>query len=252
MNRPPGGSAQPLVLNSLDQLSCALDKAANGGEAPPAPAVKIMHLPDTVPSRRQLRQAEQSAAAAAPWWVDVEPAPANAAPNQAEPIVVIGELDEEPPSRIVGLVNWRVIGSVTAAAVVVLSVVVFGAWAATGGATPVAQAAPRPAEAPAAEAKPPAAAIADQKLTEIENKYQAIIAKLEAAAPRPAEPTPPPKEEPVAQPAAVADAKPAKACFGTAVNFAGTPIEAAEEAVKDKKLLMVLTISGNFEESKFT
>ena len=262
MNRPPGGSAQPLVLNSLDQLSRALDSAA---DVPPPPTVKVTHLPDTLPSRKRMAEAAKTPAAAsagtaAPWWVDVEaapasvdvePAPASVVSNAVEPVVVIGELDEEPAVAGEGLIQWRVVGSVAATAVAVLGVVVFGAWATTSRATPVAQAKPEPVAV--APAKPQA----DQKLAEIESKYQELVAKLDAVANRPADaapvaPAPAPKEEPPAPPTPVAAAKPANTCYGTAVNFAGSPIEAAEAAAKDKKLLMVLTISGNFEEAKFT
>ena len=48
------------------------------------------------------------------------------------------------------------------------------------------------------------------------------------------------------------ETKKAKGSYGTAVDFVNNPIEAAEMALSAKKLLMVLTISGNFEESKFT
>ena len=48
------------------------------------------------------------------------------------------------------------------------------------------------------------------------------------------------------------DGKSCKGSYGTAVNFVNNPLEAADQALSDKKLLLVLTISGNFEESKFT
>jgi hypothetical protein len=40
--------------------------------------------------------------------------------------------------------------------------------------------------------------------------------------------------------------------FGTAVDFAESPMEAFKQATKEKKLTFVLHISGNFEDSKFT
>jgi hypothetical protein len=39
---------------------------------------------------------------------------------------------------------------------------------------------------------------------------------------------------------------------GTQVAFAGSLSEAARQAVKDRKLLFVLHLSGNFEDAKFT
>ena len=43
-----------------------------------------------------------------------------------------------------------------------------------------------------------------------------------------------------------------KGTYGTSVSFKPDPVEAAQQALKDKKLFFVITISGNFEESKFT
>ena len=40
--------------------------------------------------------------------------------------------------------------------------------------------------------------------------------------------------------------------FGTAVDFAESPMEAFKQATKDSKLTFVIHISGNFEDSKFT
>ena len=50
---------------------------------------------------------------------------------------------------------------------------------------------------------------------------------------------------------------PAAACpvdhrYGTRVDFVESPTEAAEKARKDKKLLFVLHVAGNFEEDRFT
>jgi hypothetical protein len=40
--------------------------------------------------------------------------------------------------------------------------------------------------------------------------------------------------------------------YGTSVDFVDSPTEAAEQALKQKKLLFVLHISGNFEKDCFT
>ena len=50
-------------------------------------------------------------------------------------------------------------------------------------------------------------------------------------------------------------AKPAEVCsgdFGTSVNFFKTPSEAATQAKKGEKLVMVLHVSGEFENPDFT
>jgi hypothetical protein len=48
------------------------------------------------------------------------------------------------------------------------------------------------------------------------------------------------------------DPKAACATYGTSVEFLGDPSQASAKALRDKKLLFVLHISGNFEDSKFT
>jgi len=40
--------------------------------------------------------------------------------------------------------------------------------------------------------------------------------------------------------------------YGTQVAFVSSPIEAARKALKERKLLFVLHLSGNFEDKKFT
>jgi hypothetical protein len=41
-------------------------------------------------------------------------------------------------------------------------------------------------------------------------------------------------------------------CHGTAVNFVDTPVEAARQAGQQKKLVLVLHVSGHFEDPGFT
>jgi hypothetical protein len=40
--------------------------------------------------------------------------------------------------------------------------------------------------------------------------------------------------------------------FGTSVEFAESPSEAAKQAKKEQKLVFVLHVSGNFEDPRFT
>jgi hypothetical protein len=40
--------------------------------------------------------------------------------------------------------------------------------------------------------------------------------------------------------------------FGTSVHFEDTPADAAKQAKKDEKLVMVLHVSGHFEDPKLT
>lgn len=46
--------------------------------------------------------------------------------------------------------------------------------------------------------------------------------------------------------------KPPTACHGTTVEFVDSPVEAAQLAKKEKKLVLVLHVSGYFEDPNFT
>jgi hypothetical protein len=48
--------------------------------------------------------------------------------------------------------------------------------------------------------------------------------------------------------------KPAPTCgeYGTSVHFEDTPASAARQAQKDEKLVLVLHVSGHFENPEFT
>jgi hypothetical protein len=74
------------------------------------------------------------------------------------------------------------------------------------------------------------------------------------ANPAAATPSLPPEENPPApgqaQPAAAAAAVDHR--YGTSVDFVDSPTEAAEKALKEKKLLFVLHVAGNFEKDCFT
>jgi hypothetical protein len=41
-------------------------------------------------------------------------------------------------------------------------------------------------------------------------------------------------------------------CFGTTIQFVESPKDAAAQAKKDEKLVMILHVSGNFEDPWFT
>jgi hypothetical protein len=48
------------------------------------------------------------------------------------------------------------------------------------------------------------------------------------------------------------DEKPSCSSHGTTIDFLDTPKEAAALAKKEKKLVLVLHVSGNFEDPQFT
>jgi hypothetical protein len=69
----------------------------------------------------------------------------------------------------------------------------------------------------------------------------------------PAAAAPAPAADPVVQgPAEAAAACPVDRRYGTRIDFEDSPAEAAEKALKDKKLLFVLHVAGNFEKDRFT
>jgi hypothetical protein len=58
----------------------------------------------------------------------------------------------------------------------------------------------------------------------------------------------------LATPAAARDQKEPATCgeYGTSLHFEKTPSDAAKKALKEEKLVFVLHVSGNFEDSEFT
>ena len=46
--------------------------------------------------------------------------------------------------------------------------------------------------------------------------------------------------------------KPSGGCHGTSIDFVDTPTEAAKLAKKEGKLVLVLHVSGHFEDPRFT
>jgi fused signal recognition particle receptor len=137
--------------------------------------------------------------------------------------------------------NWRPVAVAGAAALLVVAAVL--AWAVRrpsdrGG---VALAAVEPAPAP----------------TEPVVVLPAPVEAAEPALPQRPAPEPvkpalqPADEKPVVKAPAEADAVPCET-FGTRVEFDGNPERAAQKAAQTQRLLMVLHISGNFEDAGFT
>jgi hypothetical protein len=158
-------------------------------------------------------------------------------------------------------VYWPVIGAVAGLCVVLivgLVVALREIRSPASAATPVA-AVPAPAELP----RPDVRMVAPEPLPPDDPPPQP------APKPAPATPAPqpaPPADDPVAaltrppdtgaicpaQPAADGATCPAGGRYGTAVDFVDDPTKAGEQALKDGKLLFVIHIAGNFEDSKFT
>ena len=111
------------------------------------------------------------------------------------------------------------------------------------------------APAPAVKAETPApspvapAAFAPAAVTPVShvNRQDVVLNRLPLIEEAPP-PLPPPVREPAAEAAAPANGE----TYGTNVLFLNNPAAAAEEARRDDKLLFVMHISGNFEDSCFT
>jgi hypothetical protein len=84
---------------------------------------------------------------------------------------------------------------------------------------------------------------------QVEKPLAAIALPARADEPLLPAAAPPPAEKPAVREGCP---KPPAGEYGTAVRFAKDPTEAAKLATTDNKLMVIFTISGNFEDSKFT
>jgi hypothetical protein len=264
MSSPCEDSAHPKVFYSVADLTDMLDQAqAADVGVPVAPAVKVVDLPDRPTPRRKTQTmpiAKAAPANAAPWWLNagpdvvlVEP------PKSAEPPIVV------PTSRpaLASFINWKLVGTAGGLASICLMLMVLSALAAQGGSevaaaqpilikqtpTPVAQFPAPPQPMPIVDLAAPKQFLPEARIVEqLDKEYAVKAARLDAALALLEK-----KNEPPAKAEKCAECeKPNKGSYGTAIEFISNPIEAAEQALANKKLMLVLTISGNFEDSKFT
>jgi hypothetical protein len=147
--------------------------------------------------------------------------------------------------------NWKAVGGAVAVALVLVSGVL--AWAATHpgrgkGTVPL----PMPDVVVVADTtQRPQAPIRPTLEEEVieEDPLRDVPATL---APVPVDAVVPPRSEPVAAAAPIEGGAPTCDTFGTSVDFDPNPVRAAQQAAKAQKLLMVLHVSGNFEDAAFT
>jgi hypothetical protein len=149
------------------------------------------------------------------------------------------------------------ISAIVAAAAVSFAVVVgILAWIATHPSKPPRQAEPvltlAVLPSPPAVVAPPPPPLATISAVHRPNRADVLVNHLprdEEAPPL----LPPPASEPrCAKPPPVAEAPPGGETYGTQVLFLNNPAIAEETAQREKKLLFVMHISGNFEDSCFT
>jgi hypothetical protein len=259
---------QPIKVYSLAELSETLDSA--GKTAPPAvPTVRVAKLPD----RPQSWWGNQPATTAAnsKWWLNADgEKPSVSKPEPKAYDVELCPPPVAPPARS-GIIDWRLVTKAAVAATVVMSVMVFAAWAATGNvAQPVAE---RQAVEPAVQASTAFPVLGDAndalgsasievaqvldkqptpediRLLEMDRQFTDMVSRLEAKIQNLEQQ----KRVPVVmEPACKDGVCKTKGSYGTAAMFVSNPAEAAEKAFVAKKMMLVLTISGNFEDSKFT
>jgi hypothetical protein len=181
------------------------------------------------------------------------------------PVWMMEVLAVAPETSLTRLVNWQKV-TITAA----------GCWSALVGLIPLAflliPVGTAPSSAPPNESFVQFPPIRFERVVEY-RQLPPANPELVAQEPKPAAKAEEPQEAiPVAAiPVAaipVAAAKPAEKCvvceqgaaaeqggastYGTAIKFNSNPLQAADEANKEKKLLFVLHISGNFEDDRFT
>jgi hypothetical protein len=174
------------------------------------------------------------------------------------------------PSRATPLVNWSAV--IASVAVSFALLVTLAAWIVTHPHRAAAQATSSPPVAvlapdPISETPPPPPTPAVQPVRDadvevvrlpvhdasIDRLAQALI--LPSAPPPLPAPQPPPRQEPIEEPNRVQKQPPAPPpgeTYGTQVRFLNNPETAADLARHDRKLLFVVHISGNFEDSCFT
>jgi hypothetical protein len=248
------------VADLTDTLDRA--QAAEVG-VPVAPTVTVVDLPDRPAPRRKTQTmpvAKAAEASKGPWWLNAGPDVVLVEPaKSAEPPIVVPVSHPARPSFI----NWMQVGTAGGVASVCLLLMVLSAWAARSGpevaaaqpvvikhtVIPVEQLPPPAKPIPIIDDLAPKKFLAEARVAEqLEKEYAQKAAKLDAAlALLEKKNEPPAKEE-----KCVACEKANKGSYGTAIEFISNPIEAAEQALANKKLMLVLTISGNFEDSKFT
>ena len=179
-------------------------------------------------------------------WLRAHPAgPAEEGPSAPRPAPVAGEKPAPPPDLPPDLpVHEPVSPPATVLA---------------GPAPPVgAPLPPQPAAVspPPSGAPPASARVAAQDPTHVPAQVLGLEAANVLSPPAGPSDLPDPALRPRPAPAALTvdsdpDPFPGEA-FGTAVGFLGSPSEAARKAVRERKLLLVLHVSGNFEDARFT
>jgi len=194
--------------------------------------------------------------------------PAKVPLGRPVPIPISPAVTVSPPARRKRspLRSWPILGSFAGAGMVSLAVLVFAGWMVLrdsaavekpgvaqsvagifqGHAAEVVVTAPLPQSDEAAPSQEPTQSEANSE-EKAEPAPEEEAVKEEAP---PAAPLAPPAPEPVVVKVS-APVRPDR-CYGTSVEFTDNPKEAVKQAVEQSKLLLVLTISGNFEDSKFT
>jgi hypothetical protein len=264
MSSSPAGSGQPRIFNSIAELSDFLDAGqAARLSLPVAHAVRVVDLPDR-PALKRRKPTVVATEAQSPWWLNAEYDAVLVNPQRVE--TARAPARQKPWVSLAGLIDWKLVSVAGTAAAVAVFVMAGAFWAVSSqsqAATETVALAATPLAVPAETARPavkePAAVAvpaAKEGLADIDKSYEKVIAEfqasIEAAEKYEKALALLKKEKEPAATCAVCEEQKKRGSYGTAVEFVSNPIEAAEMALSNKKMLLVLTISGNFEEAKFT
>jgi len=163
--------------------------------------------------------------------------------------------------QVARLIDWPIVAASAAGLLVfLLGATAVVAWASGPRATPAAPVAavvpaataaevqrPRPAEPVAAVPVPPARPPEQPPVRE-EPRLPIVTVSLPPAS----APVQPPQRRPDRAPGGDRVPPPAEDRHGTRVDFVCDPVEAADLAARNKKLLFLMHLSGNFENRGFT
>jgi hypothetical protein len=160
------------------------------------------------------------------------------------------------------VLNWTVVAGAAGSAVMLVGIVLI--WIATHPDKRGRAATTRSEPVAVAPIETPVAPIVAPEFIDVDNlkekepipalttpAVEVAVRPARAPAPGPAAVEPEPVRGPF-QVAAVADAASVCSTLGTAVEFDANPARAGQRAAKDGKLMMILHVSGNFEDAGFT
>jgi anthranilate synthase/aminodeoxychorismate synthase-like glutamine amidotransferase len=187
------------------------------------------------------------------------PAATRVVPRQSIQGQIMPDPNRSPRPAATAFVHWPIVALAAVPCLLFVGAVIALLAMMPNPKSPAARPAPALPD-PAAVAPAPAAdEFASAEITIPAHHAVAALSDLPLFdAPEPAAPPAPGAEPPIVPVPPKNDIVPVKpekekdGCFGTAVNFLASPAEAFTAAKKEKRLTLILHVSGNFEDSGFT